>query len=105
TTLKDRERANESLVRALLIGTPLALLLASLVSYGFAAGALRPVEQMRSRAATISAGEPDARLPPPEANDEIRRPCETLDRMLAPVQVAFARRRAVGSRASHEPRP
>src|SRR5439155_8640578 len=46
TTLKDRERANESLVRALVFGTPLALLLASLASYGFAAGAMRPVERM-----------------------------------------------------------
>ena len=38
TTLKDRERANASLVRALVIGTPLALLLASMVSYLFAPG-------------------------------------------------------------------
>ena len=102
TTLKDRERANESLVRALVIGTPLALLLASMVSYLFAAGAMRPVEQMRSRAATIYAGEPDARLPLPEARDEIRRLGETLNQMLARLQRAFMRERAFVSDASHE---
>jgi two-component system, OmpR family, sensor kinase len=102
TTLKDRERANESLVRALVIGTPLAFLLASIVSYFFAAGALRPVEQMRSRAATIYAGETDARLPLPEAQDEIRRLGETLNAMLARLQSAFARERAFVADASHE---
>jgi two-component system, OmpR family, sensor kinase len=57
---------------------------------------------MRSRAATISAGEPDARLPLPEARDEIRRLGETLNAMLARLQAAFARERAFVSDASHE---
>src|SRR5439155_15004147 len=34
TSLKDRERANESLLRALVIGVPIALFLASLAGYG-----------------------------------------------------------------------
>jgi heavy metal sensor kinase len=102
TTLKDRERANESLVRALLIGVPLALLLASAAGYGLAAGALHPVERMRSRAETISAAEPHARLPLPESRDEIRRLGETLNEMLARLQAAFARERSFVSDASHE---
>jgi signal transduction histidine kinase len=102
TTLKDRERANESLLRALLIGVPLALLLASIAGVGLAAGALRPVERMRSRAATISAADVDARLPLPEARDEIRRLGETLNEMLARLQSAFARERAFVADASHE---
>jgi signal transduction histidine kinase len=102
TTLKDRERANESLVRALLIGVPLALLLASMAGVGLAAGALRPVERMRSRAATISAVDVDARLPLPEARDEIHRLGETLNEMLARLQSAFARERAFVADASHE---
>ena len=48
-------------------------LLAALAGYALASRALRPVEAMRSRAATISADDPDARLPLPEARDEIRR--------------------------------
>jgi two-component system OmpR family sensor kinase len=102
TTLKDRERANESLVRTLMIGVPLALLLASLAGIGLAAGALRPVERMRGRAATISAGDADARLPLPEARDEIRRLGETLNEMLARLQGAFARERSFVADASHE---
>ncbi|MFL5840264.1 MAG: sensor histidine kinase, partial [Thermoleophilaceae bacterium] len=88
--------------RTLLIGVPLALLLASVAGVGLAAGALRPVERMRSRAATISAAETDARLPLPEARDEIRRLGETLNEMLARLQAAFARERAFVADASHE---
>jgi two-component system, OmpR family, sensor kinase len=102
TTLKERERANESLVRALLIGVPIALLLATAAAIALIGGALRPVERMRSRAATISAGEADARLPLPEAHDEIRRLGETLNEMLARLQRAFARERGFVADASHE---
>src|SRR3954453_6892939 len=102
TTLKDRERANESLVRALLIGVPIALLLATLTAIALIGGALRPVEQMRRRAETISAGDPDARLPLPEAQDEVRRLGETLNQMLARLQRAFERERSFVADASHE---
>ena len=102
TTLKERERANESLTRALLIGVPIALLLATTAAIGLIGGALRPVEQMRRRAATISAAEADARLPLPEAQDEIRRLGDTLNEMLARLQRAFARERAFVADASHE---
>jgi signal transduction histidine kinase len=57
---------------------------------------------MRSRAATISAGEAGARLPLPEAQDEIRRLGETLNAMLARLQNAYARERAFVADASHE---
>jgi signal transduction histidine kinase len=102
TTLRERERANESLVRALVIGVPIALFLATAAAIALIGGALRPVEQMRSRAATISAGEADARLPLPEAQDEIRRLGETLNEMLARLQQAFAREREFVADASHE---
>jgi signal transduction histidine kinase len=102
TTLKERERANESLVRALLIGVPIALVLATATAIALIGGALRPVEQMRSRAATISPAEADARLPLPEANDEIRRLGKTLDEMLARLQRAFERERSFVADASHE---
>src|SRR5690348_17863936 len=52
---------------------------------------LRPVEQMRRRAATISAAEDDARLPLPEAQDEVRRLGETLNEMLARLQREIGR--------------
>jgi signal transduction histidine kinase len=57
---------------------------------------------MRRRATTISAGEADARLPLPEAQDEIRRLGETLNEMLARLQRAFTRERSFVADASHE---
>ena len=51
---------------------PLALLLASLAGYALAAAALRPVEAMRRRAASVSAASP-GRLPVPPSGDEISR--------------------------------
>jgi signal transduction histidine kinase len=96
------EHTLDVLVGALLIGGPLALILAALAGYALASGALRPVETMRSRAATISAAEPDARLPLPEAHDEIRRLGETLNEMLDRLAEARRRERAFVADASHE---
>jgi hypothetical protein len=79
-SLAEHEHAIEALGGALLIGGPLVLLLASLAGYGLAAAALRPVESMRRRAATISAGARGARLPLPDSVDEIHRLGSTLTR-------------------------
>jgi len=100
--LAQRERALETLAGALLIGGPLALLLAAGAGYALAAGALRPVETMRRRAATISAADPDARLPLPPSRDEIRRLGTTLNEMLARLAHARRRERAFVADASHE---
>ena len=100
--LPQREHALDVLTGALLIGGPLALALAALAGYALASSALRPVEAMRSRAATISADDPDARLPLPEARDEIRRLGTTLNEMLARLAHARVRERAFVADASHE---
>ena len=65
TTLADRNEALDNLRTLLLIGGPIALLLASLAGYGVTALALRPVERMRRQAAEISTAEPGVRLPVP----------------------------------------
>jgi two-component system OmpR family sensor kinase len=101
-SLAQRERALETLAGALLIGGPLALLLAAATGYALAAGALRPVEAMRRRAATISAADPDARLPLAPARDEIHRLGSTLNEMLARMAHARRRERAFVADASHE---
>jgi two-component system, OmpR family, sensor kinase len=100
--LDDRDEALESLAALLLIGGPVALLLASLVGYGATGAALRPVEAMRRRAAAISAREPDERLPVPEAKDELRRLGETLNEMLGRLEDALMRERRFVDDASHE---
>src|SRR6201999_2872577 len=100
--LAQREKALDSLRALLIIGGPLALLLASLVGYAMAAAALRPVERMRRRAAAVTASETSERLPVPLANDEIGRLGRTLNEMLSRLEAAFARERAFVSDASHE---
>jgi signal transduction histidine kinase len=101
-SLAQRESALETLNGALLIGGPLALLLASLVAYGLAAAALAPVESMRQRAATISSAETGARLPLPESVDEIYRLGSTLNEMLARLEAGLEHERAFVANASHE---
>jgi len=80
---------------------PLALLAASLGGYALAAGALRPVEAMRRRAAAVTAEQP-GRLPVPSSGDEISRLAVTLNDMLARLQAAFEHERRFVADASHE---
>jgi two-component system, OmpR family, sensor kinase len=101
-TLDDRNDSLASLRGLLLVGGPVALLLASLAGYWVAASALRPVEAMRRRAAEISVTEPGRRLPVPPSRDEVARLGETLNEMLARLEGAFVRERTFVSDASHE---
>jgi signal transduction histidine kinase len=101
-SLEDRDEALSGLATLLAIGGPVALLLASLAGYGAAAGALRPVEAMRRRAAEISAGDPGQRLPVPAADDELARLGRTLNDMLGRLEAALARERRFVDDASHE---
>jgi heavy metal sensor kinase len=102
-SLEEREAALDYLSRVLLLGGPIALLLAALASYGVAAGALRPVEHIRRRAAELFvAGKTGSRLPVPPARDEIASLGETLNAMLARIEQAFEHERAFTADASHE---
>ena len=97
-----RDEALTDLLQLLLIGGPVALLLASIAGYGVAAAALRPVEAMRSRAADISAAVPDQRLPVPPSGDEIARLGRTLNEMLDRLGEAIEHERSFVADASHE---
>ncbi|HYY73727.1 MAG TPA: HAMP domain-containing protein, partial [Solirubrobacterales bacterium] len=101
-SLTDRNNALHNLAALLLIGGPVALLLASLAAYGAARASLRPVESMRRRATEISATETEQRLPVPPARDELRRLGETLNQMLDRLQAALERERSFVDDASHE---
>jgi two-component system OmpR family sensor kinase len=94
--------SRSDLLQLLLLGGPIALLLASFAAYGVAAGALRPVEAMRSRAAEISTAAPDQRLPVPTTGDEIARLGSTLNAMLERLGDALAHERRFVADASHE---
>jgi signal transduction histidine kinase len=100
--LEDRDETLSGFLTELLLIGPAALLVASLLGYGLAAAALRPVESMRAEAAAISGADPGRRLPLPESRDEVRRLGETLNGMLSRLQGALERERGFVADASHE---
>ena len=102
TSLEARGDALETLLILFLIGGPVALALASLLGYGLATAALRPVESMRREAAAVSTVEPGRRLSLPAADDEIRRLGATLNEMLGRLELALERERRFVADASHE---
>jgi heavy metal sensor kinase len=101
-SLDATTEAQAELGGLLLIGGPIALLVAALAGYGAAAGALRPVELMRRRAQDIQASRPGRRLPVAPSSDEVARLGATLNEMLDRLEEAFARERQFVADASHE---
>jgi len=101
-SLDDRDEALADLLGDLLLIGPAALLLASLLGYGVATAALRPVDAMRAEAAAVSAAEPGRRLPLPRSRDEISRLGTTLNEMLGRLERALERERRFVADASHE---
>ena len=101
-SLDDRDEALRDLLGDLFLIGPAALVLASLLGYGVATAALRPVEAMRAQAAAVTAAEPGRRLPLPRAWDEVARLGETLNAMLGRLERALERERSFVSDASHE---
>ena len=102
SSLDSRDEALDRLFREFLLGGPLALAVATLAGYLLAAGALRPVEAMRRRAASIGVSTPGARLPVPPSRDELSRLAETLNEMLARLESAMEHERRFVDDASHE---
>jgi heavy metal sensor kinase len=102
SSLDARSESLERLRKELLLASPLALLLATLAGYALAGAALRPVEEMRRKAASISAATPGDRLPVPVAKDEVQRLAETLNDMLSRLETAFEHERRFAADASHE---
>jgi signal transduction histidine kinase len=100
--LDDRDEALDGLLAQLLVVLPLALLVSSVIGYLVAGAALRPVEDMRRRAAEISSDTPERRLPLPRAHDEIQRLGTTLNEMLDRLDAGLARERRFAADASHE---
>jgi signal transduction histidine kinase len=101
-SLADRDTAVADLRQELEIALPLVLLAAAVGAYLLTAGALRPVERMRARAAAITADGPRQQLPVPLADDEIARLGSTLNDMLTRLHAALSRERRFVADASHE---
>jgi len=101
-SLEERDEALRGFLGELLLIGPAALLLASLLGYGIATAALRPVEAMRAEADAVSGAEPGRRLPLPRSRDEVSRLGETLNAMLGRLESALERERSFVADASHE---
>jgi signal transduction histidine kinase len=101
-SLEDRDETLGGFLTTLLVIGSVALVLVSLLGHALATAALRPVESMRSEAASVTADEPGRRLPLPRARDEIRRLGETLNAMLGRLEAGLERERSFVADASHE---
>jgi signal transduction histidine kinase len=101
-TLANRDEALSDLFRSLAIGTPLAILLASIFGYMLARAGLAPVEAMRAAASDISHAGDERRLPVPRTDDEIKRLAMTLNLMIDRLQRAVAREQQFVADAAHE---
>jgi len=86
----------------LLIGGIIFVAAAGLGGYGLARAALSPVERMRREVAAVSAGDPAPRIRVPRTRDEIAALAATMNELLARLQGALARQRALVADASHE---
>jgi len=92
-SVRDRERGIDSLGSAMAVAFPLGLLLAVIAGYIVSALVVRPVEEMRRRAETLSLVEPGARLPVPESGDEFAALGESLNDMIARLERSFVQER------------
>jgi signal transduction histidine kinase len=102
TDLRPLDEALSSLDGLLLVGVPVALLIAGGAGYLVAGGGLRAIEKMRQRAEAIGTRDLAERLPVPPSRDEVRRLAETLNAMLGRLQSGVERERAFVADASHE---
>ncbi|MEV4186775.1 ATP-binding protein [Streptosporangium canum] len=86
----------------LVVGTPLLLVLLGGASWVIIGRTLRPIAALRRGAEEITDTARSRRLPVPEARDEVHSLAVTLNDMLARLEKADTRQRALVSDAAHE---
>jgi signal transduction histidine kinase len=102
TSLAQVDLTTGRLALLLAAGLPVLLLVVGLTTWRAVGRALRPVEQIRSSAASISGAELGARVPVPVTGDEIARLADTMNAMLSRIETAALRQREFVGDASHE---
>jgi signal transduction histidine kinase len=98
----DLESATRTLRNLLLVVFPVLLLVCALIAWRVIGAALKPVEELRSGAASIDGSSTDERLPVPPTRDEIAALATTLNEMLDRVAGARRTQRAFVADAAHE---
>lgn len=99
---QPEHEAVSTVVKLLLLGTPLLALLAAGLAWLVAGRTLAPVDQMRSEVDAIEAGHLDARVDVPPSKDEIAALARTLNRMLDRLESSQERQQRFVADASHE---
>lgn len=99
TELNDRL---QDLILALLLITPLVLLLSAAVSYWLAGRAFRPIHRLAYTAREIEATDLHQRVPVPQAKDEVRDLSLIFNQMVERLEHAFSQQRRFVADASHE---
>lgn len=102
TPMHEFFEALEQFSTMLLFSVPLLLVVASAGGYWISTQALRPVEEIRSAARSISINNLSGRLAVPDSGDELQRLSETLNEMLARLHDSVKRMSQFTADASHE---
>jgi signal transduction histidine kinase len=102
TSLEAVSEATARLRAALAVGLPVMVALLAFCTWLLLGQTLRPVEEISSEVAEISAKALDRRVPVPPTDDEISRLAETMNAMLDRLEAASARQREFVADASHE---
>ncbi|MGC0374831.1 sensor histidine kinase [Streptomyces sp. SAI-229] len=101
--LAAEHSAVRTALTVMLIGFPLLLAVVGAVTWLVTGRALRPVEDIRSEMAAITASEDLARrVPEPATHDEIARLARTTNETLAALEASVERQRRFVADASHE---
>jgi signal transduction histidine kinase len=100
--VENRQDALDSLVRGSAIALAGVLLLSVGVGWLAAGRALRPVKRLTATAQSLSDANLDARIALDGPNDELKELADTLDAMLARLEVAFVTQRRFAADVSHE---
>jgi signal transduction histidine kinase len=96
------DAAQDTVMFYLLFGVPILIVIAGAATYFFAGRALRPVEAIRARVASMSEKDLAERVPVPAARDEVGRLAETMNGMIARLEQAQKVQRRFVADASHE---
>ncbi len=101
-SLRSVEALRQTLLNALLLGSPILVAIAGLGGYLLARRALAPIDQITRTARRISAEDLSRRLDLPPSRDEVGRLAGTFDDMLGRLDGAFQRERQFTHDAAHE---
>jgi signal transduction histidine kinase len=101
-SLRSVTESGEAVTAAAVIGLPVLLVVVGLATFWFVGRSLRPVEAIRRRVAGITARDLHARVPVPQAQDEVAALAETMNGMLDRLETAATSQRRFVADASHE---